>query len=106
VISLNSQISLDNNNLLDCLQKQIDNIVNVECREEILKISEFQGESIALDRSLSKSCELDKARFCSELQNNVDEEPMYKCLQEFMNELSSQVTMTKLFSYPLRRLLL
>lgn len=93
------QISLEDNNLLDCLQKQIDSIEDNDCRKEIFKISEFQGESITLDKSLLKSCRTDKARFCSDLENHVDEESVYRCLQEFSNDLSSEVMWSFYFTF-------
>lgn len=79
------QTIFEDGGILDCLQKKIDLVNDIACKQEILLLSEIQGEDVRLDKVLQLSCSEDRRNFCSNLEN-ANSELVYKCLQESIND--------------------
>lgn len=69
--------SIAQSETLSCLQLKVDSLKN-QCRQEILHLSELQGDNIKLDRLLYTACGIDQIRFCPDLSPGSG--LMYKCL--------------------------
>lgn len=63
--------------VLECLSKHVDQ-VEPACKEEILKIAEFQSDDFHLDRPLYFACKDDRQQLCSNVQ--AGQGRVFECL--------------------------
>lgn len=68
---------------LSCLQNFIEDLKK-ECRKGVLKLSEYQGDNVKLDRQLFIACTNDARRLCPELRAGTG--AVYKCLIRNKND--------------------
>lgn len=62
---------------LACLQTHIDQLQH-QCREGVLRLSEYQADNVKLDRQLFIACAPDARHFCADLRPGTG--AVYKCL--------------------------
>ncbi|PRD28569.1 UNVERIFIED_CONTAM: Glg1 [Trichonephila clavipes] len=80
---------------IECLSKQTEKLVP-QCRHEILRIAELQGDDFHLDRPLFFACREDRERFCEKVE--AGEGRVYRCLMRHKMERDmSQECREKLF---------
>ncbi|XP_055943166.1 Golgi apparatus protein 1-like isoform X2 [Argiope bruennichi] len=80
---------------IECLSKQTEKLTP-QCRHEILRIAELQGDDFHLDRPLFFACREDRERFCEKIE--AGEGRVYRCLMRHKMERDmSQECREKLF---------
>ncbi|GIY71110.1 golgi apparatus protein 1 [Caerostris extrusa] len=80
---------------IECLSKQTEKLTP-QCRHEILRIAELQGDDFHLDRPLFFACREDRERFCEKI--DAGEGRVYRCLMRHKMERDmSQECREKLF---------
>lgn len=70
-----------------CLQKNIMDVKNAECKQDIFKLSEIQSDNIKLDRQLYKECAQDHLRYCSDIE--IGSGQVFACLMQQKDRVSN-----------------